>query len=347
MRRQIVFDQIWQIDSTFKPITLRAETFSGRDLIRDFVHPRITGGRTARLILEELVPVSGHRTTRTVQDLTKHGPPDEVTRVLEELDKQKILRRDAQGGYAVYHDAIQDAVRTWCRKALEDEPTQAVEVEDLSGRTQSRIEELERALKKAEKSSRAAAVREMSARALLLLAHDQQRSIMLALEALTAIKSSDDADGEAGDYLFRYLVQTGQISDARTTETLGQRAEIRDDGSIDVLEVRAGGSRLWKALPSIGAGVVGIVMSPDGSRLATKLETGDVRVWDLRTGKEMLAGEPGATPLRSSEIREILRRVRAIVGLREPTAAVPAGEPDLQFISRENQEAFHVDAIRE
>ncbi len=345
---QIVFDQIWLKAQGQPAIKLLAESYrKGGDAIYNFVQPLIPAGRTARLILEDLVPGSGHRTTRTLPDLLKHGRSPEVEYTLGELCKQKILRMDPRGGYTVNHDVIQDSVRRWCSKALKDELVPGSEETNVGQRTSDRLQEMERAVKRAEGASRTAAVRERAARALLLLAHDQQRSIKLALEALEAIKSSDDADSDAGDYLFRYLVQTGEISDVRTAEAPGQRAEIKDDGSIDVLDVGAGGSRLRRAIQSVGARVAGIVMSPDGSRLAAKLATGEVRVWDLRTGKEMWAGESGATPLGVAEIREILHRVRSVVGLPAPAVPVPATEPEIPFLALENQEAFHVDAIRE
>ncbi len=115
---------------------------------------------------------------------------------------------------------------------------------------------------RAERETRIAIARELAAAAASNLALDPERSILLALQAIAATYSVD-----------QFVLREAE-------ESLHQAVQA---------------ARVRLTLAGHSDQVQGVAYSPDGTRLATASQDGTAKVWDSRTGQELLtlAGHPG------------------------------------------------------
>ncbi len=145
---------------------------------------------------------------------------------------------------------------------------------------------------RANQEARLSKSRELAAAAITNLEVDPERSILLALEAVSMAHTL-----EAEDALHKAVVAS------RVQLTIdGHDAEIwglafSPDGTKLASASQDGTARIWDSasgkelLVFQGHGTIGInsiAFSPDGNHVATAADNGRVKVWDAATGKELL-----------------------------------------------------------
>ncbi len=148
-----------------------------------------------------------------------------------------------------------------------------------------------------ENERRTAFVRELSVNAVNNLAIDPERSILLALQAVSvSTAGGQSAMREAEEALHR-AVQASRVQLTLRGHTGGLRniayspdgkrlATASDDKSAKVWDAATGQELL--TLCCHEAVVYGIAYSPDGGRLATSSTDKTAKIWDAATGQELL-----------------------------------------------------------
>ncbi len=149
----------------------------------------------------------------------------------------------------------------------------------------------------AENEQRAAFVRELSVNAVNNLDIDPERSILLALQAVSISSAGGQTVlREAEEALHRAVMTSRvQLTLRGHTATLNKTAYSPDgkhlatasnDGTAKVWDATTG--HLLLTLAGHAGPVSDVVFSPDGKRLATSSDDGTAKVWDAVTGQELL-----------------------------------------------------------
>lgn len=158
-----------------------------------------------------------------------------------------------------------------------------------------------RAAVTAQRESRIAFARELVAAALGSLDVDPERSILLALEAVSATQSAGlPVLPEVEDALHR-SVQASRVQLVLPAYDPGSPIEVSfsPDGRRLATAQRGGGTKVWDLeTAEMVLSVEGefVAYSPDGRRLATVTASGLVKLWDAVSGEEM----PVPVPVRSA-----------------------------------------------
>jgi WD40 repeat protein/basic membrane lipoprotein Med (substrate-binding protein (PBP1-ABC) superfamily) len=157
--------------------------------------------------------------------------------------------------------------------------------------------ELEAAQKLAE-AERVAFSRELSAASVSNLEADPERSILLAIQAISTTYAADKTwTAEAEDALHRALLesrlqltlrgQTDRVWSVAFSPNGDQIATASDDGTARVWDASTGKELL--CLPTNATrGHHGMAFRPDGKQLATASDIRTAKVWDAITGQELL-----------------------------------------------------------
>ena len=157
--------------------------------------------------------------------------------------------------------------------------------------------ELEAAQKLAE-AERVAFSRELSAASVSNLEADPERSILLAIQAISMTYAADKTwTAEAEDALHRALLesrlqltlrgQTDRVWSVAFSPNGDRIATASDDGTARVWDASTGKELL--CLPTNATrGHHGMAFSPDGKQLATASDIRTAKVWDAVTGQELL-----------------------------------------------------------
>jgi WD40 repeat protein/class 3 adenylate cyclase len=148
---------------------------------------------------------------------------------------------------------------------------------------------------RAEREERVAVARELSAAAVANVEVDPERSILLALEAIDATRSSDGTVlPEAEEALHRAVVASrivlsvpklGGWLDWSPDGTRFVTEGPEESGIIDIRNAETGESML--SFPGHDSDVNGVAFSADGSMLATTGDDGTTKVWDPASGNEL------------------------------------------------------------
>lgn len=150
---------------------------------------------------------------------------------------------------------------------------------------------------------RIASVRELAAAAEASLAEDSERSILLALEAIAASGGPRAARPEAVDALHEALAASRLVlsvpavggaldwsPDGRWFLTEGPE----ESGIVDIRDAETGAS--VRSFVGHGIDINDVAFSPDSSMVATAGDDGYLKVWDVRTGRELLATKSPGVP---------------------------------------------------
>ncbi len=124
------------------------------------------------------------------------------------------------------------------------------------------VPQARRASVAAQEQQRVASSRELAAAAISNLDIDPERSILLALEAVSATYSVDKSSTLEAENALRQWLQASHI-------------ELTLRGHTDLVSAA--------------------VFSPDGTRIATASDDGTARIWDSQTGGELLSLQTGVT----------------------------------------------------
>jgi WD40 repeat protein/class 3 adenylate cyclase len=189
---------------------------------------------------------------------------------------------------------------------------QAASTQAVAQQATAEAEAIARATQQAvaEEQARLATARELSAAALAHAERDPERSILLALQAVTTTAAMDDI---VLPEAWSALHQAAQASHVQ--RTLGGHtdvvafSEFSPDGSHIATADSTGTVKLWDAasgqelftLPAHDTWLNDLTFSADGSRLATTALDNTVKVWDVGSGEELYAvDEPGDCFLNAS-----------------------------------------------
>ena len=153
----------------------------------------------------------------------------------------------------------------------------------------------------AQAASRLATARELAADAVNNLDIDQERSVLLALQAM----SFGDAPETEG------ALHQAVMNDRVQLTLAGHQAEVwtvaySHDGSRVATASQDKTARIWEAatgkllltLSGHTESVNGIAFSPDGTRIATTSDDHTAKVWDAATGRELFTVRHGDLVLR-------------------------------------------------
>jgi WD40 repeat protein len=151
----------------------------------------------------------------------------------------------------------------------------------------------------AQNQQRVAFSRELAAASISNLEIDPERSILLAMEAISVTYAADKTwTAEAEDALHRALtVSRVQLTLRGHTDRVwavafspdGTRlATASDDGTAKIWDASSG-QELFTLSTEATRGHHGLALSPDGTRLATASGVGTAKVWDVATGKVLLS----------------------------------------------------------
>jgi len=150
---------------------------------------------------------------------------------------------------------------------------------------------------RAENERRTAFVRELSVNAVSNLEVDPERSILLALQAVSASTAGGKPVLREAEEALHQAVQTSRVQltlRGHTATVVG--IAFSPDGRRIATASRDTTAKVWDAvtgqelltLSGHTDFVNGIAYSPDGKRLATASSDKTVKVWDATTGKELL-----------------------------------------------------------
>ncbi|MBI4786523.1 MAG: hypothetical protein HY782_05710 [Chloroflexi bacterium] len=149
----------------------------------------------------------------------------------------------------------------------------------------------------AENERRIAFARELSVNAVSNLVVDPERSILLALQAVSASTAGGKPVLLEAEEALHRAVMTSRVQLTLRGHSAplngiayspdGKRlATASDDGTAKVWDATTG--QLLLTLMGHTSPVSGVAFSPDGKRLATSSEDQTAKVWDAATGKELL-----------------------------------------------------------
>jgi len=158
--------------------------------------------------------------------------------------------------------------------------------------------------RRAEAQRRVAVARELAAAALANLDTDPERSVLLAMEAVSTTYAVDGSVTRQAEEALHRAIPASRIQ----LTLRGHGGPVRfvaysPDGARLATSSSDGTARLWDTatgqeiavLTGHSGDVTGLDFSPDGTRLATTGYDGTVRLWDVNTGAELrrLGQHPG------------------------------------------------------
>lgn len=188
-------------------------------------------------------------------------------------------------------------------------------VASLVGATLTAVATTQRA--RAEDAARDALARELAATAVATLELDPELSILLAIEAVEATRSSDGTVlREAEEALHRAVVASRLVVEVPGVggrvawSPAGVLASVvgRSLGAVDLRDVETG--RRLRTIDAHEGAVTGVVFSPDGARMATTGEDRMLKVWDPATG-ELVTSARGRGDAQGPSFSADGRRVAA------------------------------------
>lgn len=168
--------------------------------------------------------------------------------------------------------------------------------------TAQAIAETEQA--EAERQARIATARELAAAAVANLEVDPERSILLALQAVSTTLEPDGIVMPEAESVLHRAIMTSRVARTFIGHTDGiYGLDLSPDGSRLVTASDDGTAKIWDtatgqelfSLDGRNQWVNDAVFSPDGTLVATGGEDHMVRLWDVATGQELqvLAGHKG------------------------------------------------------
>ena len=146
--------------------------------------------------------------------------------------------------------------------------------------------------REAEREARVASARELAGASVANLEADPELSVLLAIQAVQATRSSDGLVlPAAAEALHRAVIASRLALEVRGVGGLlawSSRGVFategpKDSGLIDIRNAKTGESVL--SFPGHDGDVTGVAFSPDGSMLASTGEDGALHVWDPATGR--------------------------------------------------------------
>jgi WD40 repeat protein len=181
----------------------------------------------------------------------------------------------------------------------------------------------------AQRASSLAAGRELLAGAAKNLDVDRQLAILLAVEALRTMQGVDGNVPPEAEQVLRRAVPAVAID---TTSILGRGirdgsltrdgtavALIGEDGSVGVWDLRNGSRILGRPSPDISCGadigcpdVFSVSLSDDAHLMATGDGEGLAHVWDLVSGREVMAASTYAPPIPASRYGAVVSPIVAL-----------------------------------
>jgi hypothetical protein len=179
---------------------------------------------------------------------------------------------------------------------------------------------------RAETENRVATSRELAAAALSNLNVDPERSILLALQAVSTTYSVDKSVlPQAEDALHRAVITSRALLTMNGHTLAVIAAEYNADGTRIATGGQDGIAKIWDATTGqefltlqdtgLGNAVNMIAYSVDGTRLATANDDGTVKVWDAATGREVMTLTAGDTCISGSRIVRTLRALLVRVAM--------------------------------
>ncbi len=153
--------------------------------------------------------------------------------------------------------------------------------------------------RQATKNERLATSRELAAAALNNLDVDPERSVLLALQALSEAYTieAENALHESIPELHLLHTLTGHTEMVESVAVSPDRtrlASASDDGIVKVWDVTTGQELLSFSTYHTGISIFGLAFSPDGARMATASDDQTAKVWDTTTGEQLLVINHGA-----------------------------------------------------
>jgi WD40 repeat protein/transcriptional regulator with XRE-family HTH domain len=176
---------------------------------------------------------------------------------------------------------------------------QAAEAQALaeaqSRATQQAIAQAER--DRAESEKQVAFSRELAAAALNNLDVDPERSVLLALQALSEAYSLEAENALHKSIPELHLVHTltghaQSVYSVAASQDGKRLASASRDGVVKIWESKSGQQML--SFPAHNGQVFSLTFSPDGTRLATASDDGTAKMWDVASSQQLLVVNHGA-----------------------------------------------------
>jgi len=279
---QLVLTRVWEEERAAGSAALRKKTLdklggAGR-IVGTYLDDQMgrlseAEQRVASAAFRQLVTPSGTKIAHSLRDLADYTgvPAGDLQAVLEKLsagDAWRILRCEAgdddQLTYEIFHDVLAGAVLDW------------------RGRFEKHL-----AASEAVAEERAAGRRRRRRVAIVALALGGVAAALLAalLFALAARRDALDARDDARSSRLLGAARSLMADDPELAVLLIRRAGVDDRVATTTLRAALNQLPARRVLPSRGGGVRDVVQSPDGSRIAAGYEDGDLRFWNLATGR--------------------------------------------------------------
>jgi len=211
-------------------------------------------------------------------------------------DKQALLARsreqEADEARTAAETARMLAEHARSQAVAEKKETDRVNglLQDVTAKALTQKREAQKAQAEAETLSLVSRSRELAAAAVANLSTDTERSVLLALRAMSVTDT-----GEAEDALHQAVPalrekrtlagHTGIVWGVAFSPDGNRLATVSEDNTAKVWDLISGRELL--ALSGHTGGIEGVAFSPDGKRLATASQDKTAKVWDAHSGKQL------------------------------------------------------------